>query len=84
MQSFIDVDNNKTGAEVSPHWREYTQNDVNMLIAHVGGCCIAKQCVNYPITNKKYFLHKLYQKFAGIHPALCECIEITCIKNPKS
>lgn len=78
MQSFVDVDAQKSGAEVSPHWHEYTQNDLKMLINYSNGECTHLQTASYPIANKTSLAHRLYRQASTIHPSLRENIEVVC------
>jgi len=81
IQSFIDADTGKPGAEISPHWHEYTRNDLKMLIEYTGGVCSEIRTVTYPVTNRS-LPHRIYSFFSNIHPALRENIEVICIHHP--
>ncbi|VGO12280.1 hypothetical protein PDESU_00831 [Pontiella desulfatans] len=80
MQSFIDVDGEKPGAEVSPHWREYTRTDLAMLIAHCGGSCIKLRTASYPPAHYNSPAQRLYSLFNNLHPCLKENVEAVCRK----
>lgn len=72
MQSFISVDQQKPGAEVSPHWREYTQQDLKDLVEYCGGTCINLSSVTYPSSRHASWIHRLYIKCSTLHPQLRE------------
>ena len=78
MDSFIDVDRQKAGAEVSPHWREYTARDLQDLITHTGGCCSAIRSASYPIAGTDSMARSAYSFLNNIHSALRENIEVVC------
>jgi SAM-dependent methyltransferase len=80
MQSFIDVDADKAGAEVSPHWREYSANDLRMLVAHCGGACIAARTAAYLPARYTSLAQRLYSAFNNLHPKLRENVEALCRK----
>jgi SAM-dependent methyltransferase len=78
MQAFIDVDGSKPGAEVSPHWREYTSKDLEMLVSHCGGLCTEVRTASYPIATNNSLSHRLYSLFNNLHPKLRENVEAVC------
>ncbi|MDZ8119824.1 hypothetical protein [Pontiella agarivorans] len=80
MQSFIDVDTEKPGAEVSPHWREYTLDDLKMLVAHCGGTCVDTRTASYPPASYNSPAQRLYSLFNNLHPGLKENVEAICSK----
>ncbi len=78
MQSFIEVDENKPGAEISPHWREYTRKDMEQLILYCGGRSMDIRTKTYSINAMKNWQHRIYSLFSNLHPSLRENIEAVC------
>lgn len=81
MQSFIDVDKNKAGAEVAPHWREYTPKDLEMLVEHCGGKCTAIRTASYRPASYNSWAQRTYALFNNLHPNLKENVEVVCKKT---
>ncbi|MDF7825664.1 hypothetical protein P4B35_16675 [Pontiellaceae bacterium B12227] len=80
MQSFIDVDNQKDGAEVAPHWREYTKGDLQRLIAHCGGTCSELRTASYAPATYNSMGQRIYSLFNNLHPNFKENVEAVCRK----
>ncbi|MEI6890998.1 MAG: methyltransferase domain-containing protein [Pontiella sp.] len=81
MQSFIDVDSEKAGAEVAPHWREYTQKDLELLITHCGGSSIESRTASYQPATYKSTSQRLYSLFNNLHPRFKENVEVVLKKT---
>lgn len=81
MQSFIDVDNALPGADVSPHWREYTAPDLRQLIEHCGGSCLQLSTASYAPAQYNSAAQRLYSVFNNAHPSLKENVEAVCCKK---
>jgi SAM-dependent methyltransferase len=80
MQSLIDTDKGKPGAEVSPHWREYTQEDLQMLVKHCGGTLAAVLTASYPTATHTTLAHRIYSLLYNLHPRLKENLEAVCTR----
>lgn len=80
MQAFIDVDRENPGAEVSPHWREYTTNDLKMLMEYCGGHCTELRTASYAIAGNNSLSHRFYSLFNNLHSKFKENAEVVCKK----
>lgn len=84
MQDFINVDEKKPGAEVSPHWREYTRKDLQQLITHCLGHCTELHMASYRIIAKNSWQHHIYSMFNNLHLGFREFVEVVCKANPST
>tara|TARA_E500000178_G_scaffold354465_1_gene423525 strand:- start:5166 stop:5984 length:819 start_codon:yes stop_codon:yes gene_type:complete len=75
ISSFIDIDLEKKGAEVSPHWREYTRQDLLQLMEHCGGIATSSQFISYKRQENQGIRHKIYSLFRSLLPEFNENVE---------
>jgi len=76
MRSFIDAAEGLPGAEVAPHWREYTRQDLAMLMEYVGGETISLTTRHHKMLYKKSIFQHIHQTLHHLHPSLKSNIEI--------
>ncbi len=76
IRSFIDSAEGLPGAEVSPHWREYTMNDLVELMGATGGECVMQRRAHHKLLYKMSIFQRIHQALHFAHPALKSNLEI--------
>lgn len=81
IKDFIDEANGVPGAEVSPHWREYTKQDLMRLIEASGGACVNVNMKQYALHYPMSLAQKVHQSLHRVHPSLHANIEVVATRR---